>query len=295
MLRESARAKVNLTLRVLGRRADGYHALESLVTFAHVGDVVGLEAADAGKGPIETSGPFAGAIDGENLLSRVLDLAARLAPSLRLGRVHLEKNLPVAAGVGGGSSDAAALIRLLQRANAGRPDAIGVDWSAVAAQLGADVPVCLGHVPAMMWGVGANLLPLRQPEVTPAPIPGVLVNPRLPLATRDVFRALAAPTLAREPDEPRLPGFESPDAVAAYMREVGNDLEAPAQGLLPQIATMKAALTAQPGCLHAALSGSGPTCFALYRTDEDAAYAAQAISLAHPVWWVVATQLDFPA
>ena len=293
MLSEIAHAKVNLTLRVLGRRGDGYHALESLVTFAKLGDVVSLDTGAAGGG-VTVSGPFAAAIEGENLLSRLMALVAARAPDLRLGAVRLEKNLPVAAGLGGGSADAAALIRLIRHAIAGHPAVEHLDWSSIAVQLGADVPVCVLDRPALMWGIGERLLVVAQDVATRAPLPAVLVNPRLPLSTRDVFQALAAPPLPREPDPPALPHLATADDLAAYMRAIGNDLEPPARALLPAIAEVKAALTAQVGCLHAALSGSGPTCFALYASDTAAEAAARAIAIAEPGWWVAATTLAFP-
>ena len=182
-MHDIAPAKVNLTLRVLGRRADGYHALESLVTFARVGDRVGIAMGQAPVG-VTTSGPFAVGIDGENLLSRVLAAVAQQAPALRLGAVHLEKNLPVAAGLGGGSSDAAALIRLMLQANADHPDLQRIDWQALATRLGADVPVCVARRPTLMWGIGEKLRDVGAIAGAPEAIPAVLVNPRVPLATR---------------------------------------------------------------------------------------------------------------
>jgi 4-diphosphocytidyl-2-C-methyl-D-erythritol kinase len=287
-----ARAKVNLSLRVLGRRADGYHALESLVTFADVGDVVRLDPGGP-TGQLSTSGLFATAIDGENLLSRVVASVAALAPALKLGSVHLEKNLPVAAGLGGGSADAAALMRLIRNLNRGHPDLAAIDWMALAAKLGADVPVCLAQAPTLMWGVGERLLPLPLSPAMQA-MPAVLVNPRQPLATRDVFQALAASPLADEPASPLTPRLATLDDVAAFMRTFGNDLERPAQAVLPVITDMKAALAAQSGCLHAALSGSGPTCFALYRSAGEAQAAGSALARAKPGWWIAPTTLAFP-
>lgn len=292
-MHEIAPAKVNLTLRVLGRRTDGYHALESLVTFARIGDRVSL---DVGGGPprVTTSGPFATGIDGENLLTRVLECVAAQGPGLALGAVHLVKALPVAAGLGGGSSDAAALIRLIQRANAGHADLARVDWAALAASLGADVPVCLAGRPTLMWGVGENLIDVPCVREAAPGMPAVLVNPRLPLMTGPVFKALAAPLLSMEPAAPEAPRLTGIEDVVAMMRAIGNDLERPAIALLPEIADVKASLSAEPGCLHAALSGSGPTCFALYGSEAAAVEAAAAIARAQPGWWVVATTLEFP-
>ena len=164
----------------------------------------------------------------------------------------------------------------------------------LAATLGADVPVCVSGRPTLMWGIGEKLIALpRSADALPG-LPAVLVNPRVPLATGPVFKALAAPPLTSEPVQPHGPQFASVSDVVACMRAVGNDLERPAVALLPLIADVKAALAAQASCLHAALSGSGPTCFALYASDADASAAAAAIARDRPGWWVEATTLEFP-
>ncbi|MBO0741396.1 MAG: 4-(cytidine 5'-diphospho)-2-C-methyl-D-erythritol kinase, partial [Hyphomicrobiaceae bacterium] len=183
--RELARAKVNLTLTVLGRRCDGYHDIMSLVTFADVADRVTLH-----PGPnrhVMVRGSFASAIEGPNLLDKAFDLLWRLQPDLQLGTVELEKALPVAAGLGGGSADAAALLRAVQRANPNY--ATTIDWYGLAARLGADVPVCLAGTPSLMRGIGDRIEPLP-PSL--APLACVLVNPRVPLATARVFAAFAS-------------------------------------------------------------------------------------------------------
>ena len=186
-IREIARAKINLTLTVLGRRPDGYHDIESLVTFADIGDLVTLVSRPDRR--LATSGPFAVDIEGENLLSTALMLLRETDPDLQLGAVELEKNLPVAAGLGGGSADAAALLRAVRQANPERAGAI--PWHELAARLGADVPVCLAGTPALMRGIGDRIAPLA---VAPggASLAAVLVNPRLALATAQVFQAFAA-------------------------------------------------------------------------------------------------------
>src|SRR6476646_10188178 len=186
-LHETARAKINLTLTVLGRRLDGYHELESLVTFADIGDRVVLH-----PGPdcrVTASGPFATDIEGPNLLNRTLALLREADRDLLLGAVELEKNLPVAAGVGGGSADAAAVLRAVRRVNPERAGSI--DWHGLAARLGADVPVCLAEIPARMRGVGDRIEPLDAAH-RPPPLAAVLVNARVPLPTAQVFTALAA-------------------------------------------------------------------------------------------------------
>ncbi len=283
-LTETARAKVNLTLRVLGRRPDGYHELESVVAFAGIGDEITLHVgAPVG---VTVSGPFARAIDGENIAARALSGLAEVAPALTLGAVTIEKRLPVAAGIGGGSADAAAVLRAVRRAN--EPQASEVDWPALAASLGADVPVCLASTAQLMWGIGRETAPL-----SPLPaLPAVLVNPGVPLATGPVFQALgAAPAPARSA-QPLVPGpFPDVASAAEYVRAHGNDLEPVAMALCPVIGGVLAALGAEPGVLVARMSGSGPTCFALFATNADAEAAAQRIQLRNSGWWVVATAL----
>ena len=185
-----ARAKVNLTLRVHGRRADGFHELDSVVAFADIGDAVTLVAG----APIGVAmrGPFASAIGGENLAQRALSLAAAAAPELQLGHVTIDKQIPVAAGLGGGSADAAAVLRLIQRANPAH--AARHDWLALAAGLGSDVPVCFADRACRMSGRGEIVEPIG---VLP-PLPAVLINPQVPVPpnkTRAVFTQLAAPPL----------------------------------------------------------------------------------------------------
>ncbi|WP_072385609.1 4-(cytidine 5'-diphospho)-2-C-methyl-D-erythritol kinase [Hyphomicrobium sp. CS1BSMeth3] len=284
VLVETARAKVNLTLSVLGRRPDGYHELESLVAFADVGDEVTLQV-DAPVG-VTVSGPFAGAIDSENIASRALRAVAEAAPSLRLGGVAIEKKLPVAAGIGGGSADAAAVLRAVRRANGAQ--ASEVDWPALAASLGADVPVCLMSTAQFMWGIGRETASL--PGI-PA-LPAVLVNPGVPLATGPVFQALKAAPAPERDALPALPGpFTDITSAAEYIRLRGNDLEPAAAGLCPAIGTVLAALGAEPGVLAARMSGSGPTCFAIFGTALHAEAAAERLRAHNPGWWVVATTL----
>ena len=286
---ELARAKVNLTLKVVGRLPNGYHALESLVAFAETpADIVTLSP---GPEPgVTVTGPGSSAIVGENLVARALRLAAEADPELVLGHVTLDKHLPVAAGVGGGSADAAAILRAVRRANPSR--AAGVDWPAIALKLGADVPVCLDGRAALMWGVGERILTAPAlPE-----LPTVIVNPMQPVPadkTAQVFRRLGATALpSADLAEPACPaGLRDVADVARLMHAVGNDLEPPAMAVVPAIAAVKVAIAAEPGCLAAQLSGGGPTCFGLYATREQAAAAAAAIRAAHPSWWVAATRL----
>jgi 4-diphosphocytidyl-2-C-methyl-D-erythritol kinase len=296
-LREFARAKINLTLTVIGPRPDGYHDIASLVAFAGIGDYLTLHTGPAAT--VTTSGAFAADIDGPNLLERALDLLRKSDSGLLLGAVELDKTLPVAAGLGGGSTDAAALLRAVRRANPER--ASGIDWHGLAARLGADVPVCLADVPALMRGVGDLIEPLDPAHPLP-PMAAVLVNPRFPLSTAQVFGALAAsasapsPRLSPSGRASAAPGAAGPfsdlPALLAFIRARGNDLEPPAISLLPVIADVKAALATEPGCRLAAMSGSGPTCFGLFADDAAAASAAAALALAHPSWWIAPTRLS---
>jgi 4-diphosphocytidyl-2-C-methyl-D-erythritol kinase len=283
-VRELAHAKVNLTLKVLGRRDDGYHELESLVTFADLHDVVTLEP--GADGVVTVSGPFASYIGGENLLVRAMALLRRADASLQLGSVRLVKNLPVAAGLGGGSADAAAFLRAVRQVNADRAGSVA--WLDIAARLGADVPVCFGARPAILSGLGERLAPVAS---LPA-VGAVLVNPRVPLATADVFEALGAAPAAPAGRRPAAPELLRLADLVGYMRAHGNDLERPAMALVPAIRDVKAALGAEPECRYAAMSGSGPTCFGIFADQGQAADAARRIAGVHAGWWVEATVLQ---
>jgi 4-diphosphocytidyl-2-C-methyl-D-erythritol kinase len=286
-LREIARAKINLTLRVLGRRADGYHEIEGLVAFAAIGDRLALTPGSECR--VTVSGPFASDIDGPNLLETTLALLREHDATLQLGTVLLEKNLPIAAGLGGGSADAAALLRAVRRANPERAGAVA--WHALAARLGADVPVCLAGKPALISGIGDKVEPLGAARALP-PLAAVLVNPRLPLPTAQVYAALAAGPAPADLHPRAPPGpFADLASLVEFMRRHGNDLERPATALLPTVADIKAALAAQPGCRIAAMSGSGPTCFGIFADDTPAARAAATLASQHPRWWIIATQV----
>jgi 4-diphosphocytidyl-2-C-methyl-D-erythritol kinase len=315
-LRETARAKVNLTLEILGRRADGYHALRSLVAFADLVDELCCDP-DA-PFSLRMEGPFAAALEGNgNLVQRAAELFVQRGPgpeATRLGQprgaFRLVKRIPVAAGLGGGSADAAAALRLLNWASrqevwaashGGAPER--QEGTAlhgptpepqdlegrrrVAEKLGADVPVCLFSRPAIMTGIGDEL------HLLPSfpSIPAVLVNPRVPLPTAAVFRELGAANLAASMPAENPPLLDTLDAVLEYAASRGNDLEAPARRLLPVISTVLDHLAGCPGALLRRLSGSGPTCFALFREPEEAAIAATQLRASEPGWWVEATVL----
>lgn len=287
-LRETAEAKLNLTLRVLGRRSDGYHEICSLVAFARLGDA--LELAPGPELSLTIEGPFADALkhdDGDNLVLRAAQCLANAHCDLRNGAFRLVKRLPVAAGLGGGSADAAAVLRLLLRAN---PKLDSHDVSAQCSHLGADVAVCLSSRAAYMWGIGEKVQPL---DAFP-PIPVTLVNPGQALSTAEVFAALAARPLAADapPPLPALPRpFADAEALVSYLRDESNDLQRPAMHLAPAIAEVLSTLEAAPGCRLARMSGSGATCFGIFSNATEAAGAAKTISVGHPDWWVAASKL----
>ena len=289
---DSGRAKVNLTLRVVGRRVDGYHELESVVAFADCADALSLT-----PGPelqLTTTGPLAQACGepADNLVLKAARLLGDRVPDLRAGRFTLDKALPVAAGIGGGSADAAAALRLLARANG-----LAIDDSTlveVARLTGADVPVCLDSRACVMTGIGETLLPLALPK-----LPCVLVNPRVPVATRDVFSALGlrnGELLVGATDVIR--GIAWPESGASVEEWVEalaagtNDLEGPATRIQPVVGEVISALSSTNGAWLARMSGSGATCFAIYENTFEAQRAAQKIQLDHPQWWVHAGVLS---
>ncbi|CAN5413643.1 4-(cytidine 5'-diphospho)-2-C-methyl-D-erythritol kinase [soil metagenome] len=292
LLTETARAKVNLTLRVHGRRADGYHDIESLVVFADCADTLTLT-----PGPelvLSTGGP--GAQDcgemSDNLVVRAARLLGDRIPGLTLGHFTLDKHLPVAAGIGGGSADAAAALRLLARANSLVIDDPRI--ADVARETGADIPVCLASKACTMTGVGENLSMLDVPSM-----PCVMVNPRVGVATKDVFAALGlgkGEFLAGAGDVMLSPGWPADGAsFDEWLDAIGkgtNDLERPALQVEPVVGAVLTALRATDGVRLARMSGSGATCFAIFETIGDAGQAAKQISQAQPGWWVHAGVLS---
>jgi 4-diphosphocytidyl-2-C-methyl-D-erythritol kinase len=282
---DRAPAKVNLTLRILGKRADGYHDLESLVVFARLADEVTLTpGAPLG---LDVGGPTAAAAGevADNLVLRaVRELAGRI-DGLRLGRFALTKHLPVAAGVGGGSADAAAALRLVMRVNAIARDDPRV--MAAARATGADVPVCVDPRPRVMRGIGDIL---SAPLALPA-LPAVLVNPGVAVPTREVFARLGLASGGRRGEASRIDaaGLNERDALIRWLATQPNDLEPPARALQPVISDVLVALSGCDGCLLARMSGSGATCFGLFDTDAASAAAARRIAGAHAGWWVAPT------
>ena len=266
---EAAPAKVNLYLHVLGRAPGGYHRLDSLAVFGPARDVLRVDTSD--ELSLEVVGPFAAGLEGDNLVLRAARALATAAGATPRARLVLDKRLPVASGIGGGSADAAAALRLLSRFWAMN----SVNLMDIAASLGADVPVCVGRQPSRMGGFGEVLTP------APAfpPIGLLLVNAGVPVATADVFRQFAGPfsTPARLPD-----AFSTVDALVETLHATRNDLEAPAVSLCPVIADVLHALRALSGCRLARMSGSGGTCFALFDTPDAARSAASRVP---EPWW----------
>lgn len=286
-IRETAPAKINLTLEVAGRRSDALHLIESLVAFADVGDAVTLDT-DGAPG-VRVTGPAASALAGPNVLSQALSLIAERAPQLALGSVHLEKRLPVAAGIGGGSADAGALLRAVRRANG--EASVGVDWHGFARALGADVPVCLEARPLWVTGIGESLAEIA--DGLP-PLSAVLVNPMVAVPadkTARVFRALAAQPVRADYAAPAAPRFEDRAALLAFMRARGNALAGAAETVVPETAAVHAALAALPDVEYVAVSGAGPTCFGIFPSREAAEAARGRLAAAHPDWWAVAVTL----
>jgi 4-diphosphocytidyl-2-C-methyl-D-erythritol kinase len=290
-----APAKINLTLRISGRRADGYHELESLVAFAPLGDrltfspnePLGLDV----SGPMaEGSGPVA-----DNLVLRAAGALAHRIDRLRLGHFALHKELPSGAGLGGGSADAAAALRLLARANG-----IGLHDPRVhdaARATGADVPVCLDPRPRVMRGIGEILS-------APATLPQlgiVIIHPGFALATGPVFKALGLapgqPYAGFLPWETGAAGGGTPplpqdrESLLAWLACECNDLEAPAIAIAPAVAGVLAVIGGLDGCRLARMSGSGSACFGLFDDGEAAAKAAEHVATAQPSWWVRAATL----
>jgi 4-diphosphocytidyl-2-C-methyl-D-erythritol kinase len=282
-----APAKVNLTLHILGRRADGWHELDSLVAFAGCCDWLSFELGE----PLSLSvdGPTAEAAgeSGDNLILRAARALKDRAPEIRLGRFHLRKNLPVAAGLGGGSSDAAAALRALAHENHLVPD--DPRLRAAAEATGADVPVCLVPRARRMSGLGEKLAPL----LSLPPLFAVLVNPRVAVATPAVFARLGlargAPSgLGASPLPPA--GADRP-ATIAILRDGRNDMQAAACMLAPEVSEVLDALSASEGAALVRMSGSGATCFALLDDRRATMRAAREIARAHPRWWVRPTIL----
>ena len=304
---ESAPAKINLTLEIRGRRSDGYHELESLIVFARVGDRLRFVPGEAIA--LDLRGPFAAALGGgsENLVLKAARELGSRVEGLKLGRFELWKRLPVASGVGGGSSDAAAALRVLARLNSIALDDPRLTDAACAT--GVDVPVCLAARARLVRGIGERLsdpIDLPKPDGPPlrgglpysrlVHLPSVLVNPCVPVATKDVFGAFGSRAKARARagmpsslDANPIP--RKRDELVSWLGHPGNDLEESAIALAPAIAEVLAELRALPRCELARMSGSGATCLGIFTTSRAVLEAARNLRASHPRWWVCATTL----
>lgn len=283
VVRRIAAAKINLYLHITGRRADGYHCLDSMVAFAAIGDLV--TAAPAGKISLRIEGPMAAGLAlsmEDNLVYRAACALADAAGVDSGAALTLVKHLPVASGLGGGSADAAAALQALR-----------VLWNLsinddelkrIGLALGADVPVCLGGRATVMTGVGEKLDDL-------AALPDchlVLVNPGVAVSTATVFAGLAG---GATNSPPPVGAFSDMADFLSMLEQRGNDLEAPATWVAPVISQVLESLRADPACRLARMSGSGATCFGLYEDEASAVICADQILLAHPEWWVTPTRL----
>lgn len=268
-------AKVNLALHVTGQRADGFHDLDSLVAFTEkTYDAVTVRFGAATAPALSLSGPFAPLVP-PGVDNAVL-AAARATGGI--AHVHLEKGLPVAAGLGGGAADAAAVLRAALTRGLRPPGTL----AALAETLGADVPVCFAGRSCRMSGIGEIIEPVALP-----PVAAVLVNPRIPVATAAVFARLAD---RAQPALPALPALDGADTLIGWLNEARNDLAAPAAAMVPEIEEIRAALAASPGCGLARMSGSGATVFGLFAREPDAEAAARELGAARR-WWVSCTRL----
>lgn len=280
--RSTAPAKVNLYLHVTGRRPDGYHTLDSLMAFAGVGDTVTAQAASDLR--LTVGGPRAAEVptDSSNLVLKAAECLRHAAGMNAGAHLHLTKHLPAASGIGGGSADAAAAIRVL--AKLWGIDPADPQLDRLALEIGADVPVCLRGKAAFAAGIGEILTPA--PFLPPAWL--VLVNPGIALATPTVFKARQG---AFSPPNPFGPPIADAHALAVALKARRNDLAAPAISLVPAIGQILAALDIQPGILLSRMSGSGATCFGLWAERTAAEAAARALQSAHAGWWVAAAPL----
>jgi 4-diphosphocytidyl-2-C-methyl-D-erythritol kinase len=276
-LTETAYAKINLALHVRRRRQDGYHALETLFAFADFGD--GLSAAPSAHLTLSLSGPFAAGLDAgpDNLVLRAAQALANAAGVAAAAALHLDKRLPVASGIGGGSADAAAALRLLNRL-------WDLDWPAdrlahLGRTIGADVPACVRSATQLGEGVGEQLTDVAIDGAAGCPV--LLVNPGLAVSTATVFRAWDGVDR----------GALGTVATLAELAGARNDLEAAACSLCPEIADVTTMLGSQPGTRLVRMSGSGATCFALFRDAESCAAASAAVGRARPDWWRASGQL----
>ena len=277
----AAPAKINLSLHVGAKRSDGFHELKSLVVFADIGDRLTFTPAKTFS--LAVTGPFAAGLagEGDNLIQRAARALASITGHAKTAAITLEKNLPVASGIGGGSADAAAALRGLARLN----EAERGPLLAIAATLGSDIPACVLSQPLMMRGRGEQLELLKRCP----PLHAVLVNPGVAVPTAKVFGALQKRSGLG--DAPMDYDLSSAGALIAYLKTTRNDLEAPAESVAPVIREVLGELSRMPGIGFARMSGSGATCFGLFSDQSTAEMAAIALAHSHPDWWIQPTTL----
>ena len=275
-IKVTAYAKVNLTLHVVGQRANGYHELHSLVCLTEFGDQIHLSP--GAEFSFQVIGPYAAGIpvDDSNLVVQAAKFMAQTHSKSLDCQIILEKNLPMASGIGGGSSDAAAVMRALSQY-----------WSVPLPNvdelmaLGADIPVCMNKGLTLMQGAGEDVT-----QLSTAPNWGlVLVNPSVGVSTSAVFNALDSK------QNPPMQNVEENCVDIAWLGDQRNDLEAPAMAMVREVAAVVEAISAAPQCQVARMSGSGATCFGLFADVEHANAAAERLQKAHPNWWVVSTKM----
>lgn len=284
MITEFARAKVNLTLHITGRRSDGYHLLDSLVVFPDIGDRLTIEGASVLS--LDVTGPEAADLGGQdNLILRAAKSLQEAFDVSQGAHIVLEKNLPVASGIGGGSADAAAAIRGLCALWSLNPDVSALH--ALALNLGADVPVCLGGASAMMSGIGDIVEPI---EGLPA-FHLVLVNCRRPVSTAAVFKSLNASEMTAAPSRISYANVSFSMMIESLAART-NDMQEPAILLEPEISTCLKSLTACDGVALTRMSGSGATCFGIFESRSLAEAARRDLSQRHPHWWIRAATVS---
>ncbi|MFN3699890.1 MAG: 4-(cytidine 5'-diphospho)-2-C-methyl-D-erythritol kinase [Alphaproteobacteria bacterium] len=297
-LTATAPAKINLTLQVTGKRADGYHLLHSLTAFTDFGDDLSLAPLDGGSGlELRVAGAFAGALtdnsSGENIVERAIRRLAAYCNKAPDFDVRLEKNLPVSAGIGGGSSDAAAAMRLLTAlwdndcVGGSNCDTNSAEFQDLLLQLGADVPVCFPATPAVFSGIGERVSPLKAFPATPI----VIVNPLKPCPTAKVFQHFAQMKTAFTKPKNIPTEFQTTQNLFAFLRETfpqrqGNDLTAAAIACVPEIEDILAAFQTLPDCAYHGLSGSGASCFGLFETPRQAENAAAQLTEKFGTYWI---------
>ncbi|MGI9424271.1 MAG: 4-(cytidine 5'-diphospho)-2-C-methyl-D-erythritol kinase [Hyphomicrobiaceae bacterium] len=290
---ERAYAKVNLNLHILGRRSDGYHELDSLVVFARdIFDTIELHPAN--RIEVHVAGAFATEIAGENLIATAARSLHDADPALQIGEFYINKRIPVAAGLGGGSADAAAALRALARLN--KLAGVETRLADLATGLGADVPVCLGGggcEAAFMRGIGERVERPAAGRLLPAAgVHAVVINPRIPVSTAEIFRRLGAAQLVNPPRDAAHPqGFDGFEELIAYLSATSNDLQGPACEMVPAIGDALAVLEGVDGCCLSRMSGSGATCFGIFETVAAAERGRDLLRRAHPDWWVESSKL----